>query len=156
VFGRDGSRLGVLTGGATGFLVRAGEPAVPLQISQQEIERDRAFLRQTFFAQQTGRRINLQRQNLLRQNRQLPPGPRPGSSPNRLNLLPPSNRSVGPTLLQPGTAPRRPQPDVPESPQSPDNTVPPVTPPVQPLPGLPSPAPNLPPVPAIPGLPGRL
>jgi hypothetical protein len=156
VFGRDGSRLGVLTEGATGFLVRAGAPAVPLQISQQEIEHDRAFLRQTFSAQQTGRRINLQRQNLLRQNRQQPPGPRPGSPPNRLNLLPPSNRSVGPTLLQPGPAPRRPPPDVPESPQSPDNTVPPVAPPVQPLPGLPSPAPNLPPVPAIPGLPGRL
>jgi hypothetical protein len=157
VFGRDGSQLGVLTGGATGFLVRAGAPAVPLQISQQEIERDRSFLRQTFSAQQTGRRINLQRQNLLRQNRQLPPSPRPGSPPNRLNLLPPTNRSVGPTLLQPGTAPRRSQPDLPEP--SPDNTVPPVTPPVQPLqppPGLPSPAPNLPPVPAIPGLPGRL
>jgi hypothetical protein len=36
VFGRDSSQLGVLTGGGTGFLVRAGAPAVPLQISQQE------------------------------------------------------------------------------------------------------------------------
>ncbi|HEX8827685.1 MAG TPA: FecR domain-containing protein [Xanthobacteraceae bacterium] len=44
VFGRDGSQLGVLTAGATGFLVRTGAPgapgssAVPLQISQQELE----------------------------------------------------------------------------------------------------------------------
>jgi hypothetical protein len=87
VFGRDGSQLGVLTAGGTGFLVRAGAPAVPLQISQQEMERDRSFLRQTFSTQQTGRRINLQRQNLLRQNRQLSPSPRPGSPPKSFELV---------------------------------------------------------------------
>jgi len=106
VFGRDGSQLGVLTGGATGFLVRIAAPgalqrfsAVPLQISPQELERDRGFVRQTFSVQQIGRRINLRRQNLLRQDRQLSPTPRL----RRLNLLPPPTRSVGPTLLQPGT-----------------------------------------------------
>jgi hypothetical protein len=159
VFGRDGSQLGVLTGGATGFLVRIAAPgalqrfsAVPLQISPQELERDRGFVRQTFSVQQIGRRINLRRQNLLRQDRQLSPTPRL----RRLNLLPPPTRSVGPTLLQPGTLPGRRQPDVPAPPQLPDNTLPPVTPLAQPLPGLPSPAPNLPSPPAVPRLPGRL
>jgi hypothetical protein len=164
VFGRDGLQLGILTAGATGFLVRTGAAgglqrysAVPLQISAQELERDRGFLRQTFSAQQIGRRLNLQRQNLLRQNRKLSPTPRPGLPKKRLNLLSPPNPSIGPTLLQPGTLPGRPQPDVPAPSELPGTPVPPpVAPPALPLPGLPSPAPIAPPLPGLPGLPGRL
>jgi FecR protein len=86
VFGRDGSQLGVLDRGATGFAIRLGAlgaarfAAVPLQISPQEAERDRAFVHLTVSTQLVGHRFNIQRRNfqrnqLLRQNlpgRQLP------------------------------------------------------------------------------------
>ena len=68
VFGRDGSRLGLLDRGATGFAVRAGGPgaaarfsAVPLRISAQEAERDRSVVRRAFSTQLVGRQINVQR-----------------------------------------------------------------------------------------------
>ena len=54
VFGRDGGSLGVLSRGATGFAIRPGLvggaqrfTAAPLQISPQQAERDRGFVRQT-------------------------------------------------------------------------------------------------------------
>lgn len=76
VFGRDGASLGVLSRGATGFAVRPGAAgrfsAVPLQISPQEAERDRSFVRQTFAARTVGRQINIQRRNLQPQRNQLP------------------------------------------------------------------------------------
>jgi len=79
VFGRDGSQLGVLNRGATGFAVRAGAPgapqrfaAVPLQISAQEAERDRSFTRQAFSTQLVGRQINIQRR-IQQRNQQLRP-----------------------------------------------------------------------------------
>jgi hypothetical protein len=81
VFGRDGSQLGVLNRGATGFAVRAAAPgapqrfsAVPLQISAQEAERDRSFTRQAFSTQLVGRQMNIQRRTLQQRNQQLRPG----------------------------------------------------------------------------------
>jgi hypothetical protein len=80
VFGRDGGQLGVLNRAATGFAVRAGAPgapqrfaAVPLQISPQEADRDRAFTRQAFSSQLVGRQINIQRRTLQQQRNQLRP-----------------------------------------------------------------------------------
>jgi FecR protein len=76
VFGRDGASLGVLTRGASGFAVRPGAAgrfaAVPLQISAQEAERDRSFVRATFATRTIGRQINTQRRNLQQQRNQLP------------------------------------------------------------------------------------
>jgi hypothetical protein len=73
VFGRNGASLGVLTRGATGFAVRPGAAgrfaAVPLQISPQEAERDRSFVRQTFATRNIGRQINIQRRNNPQQQR---------------------------------------------------------------------------------------
>lgn len=80
VFGRDGARLGLLDRGATGFAIRPGAlgaaqrfTAVPLQISAQEADRDRAFVRQAFTARLIGRQINIQRRNNVRQPNQLRP-----------------------------------------------------------------------------------
>jgi hypothetical protein len=89
VFGRDGASLGVLSRGATGFAVRPGAAgrfsAVPLQISPQEAERDRSFVRQTFAARTVGRQINIQRRNLQPQRNQLPRNqlPRQNQLPGR-------------------------------------------------------------------------
>ena len=104
VFGRDGSQLGVLNRAASGFAVRAGAPggprfsAVPLQISAQEADRDRAFTRQAFSSQLVGRQINIQRRTLQQQRNQLRPNQqrpnnlqRPNERPNNLqrpNQLP--------------------------------------------------------------------
>lgn len=76
LFGRDGSQLGVLTRGATGFAIRPGAPggrftAVPLQISAAEAARDRAFVSQAFAARAFGRQINIQRRSLQQRQRNL-------------------------------------------------------------------------------------
>jgi FecR protein len=97
VVGRDGSQLGVLSRGATGFAIRPGAPgapqrftAAPLQISADEMARDRSFVRQTFSTQLVGRQMNIQRRNLQRQNRRnqqrpnmqrRPGAPLPGGRP---------------------------------------------------------------------------
>jgi hypothetical protein len=106
VFGRDGSQLGILTRGASGFAIRAGAggqrfSAVPLQISAQEAERDRSFVRQAFSTRLIGRQINTQRRTLqqqhrnqLRPNQQRPNLQRPGQQ------LP--GREQRPGLQQPG------------------------------------------------------
>jgi hypothetical protein len=91
VFGRDGSRLGLLDRGATGFAVRAGAPgaaarftAVPLRISAQEAERDRSVVRRAFSTQLVGRQINVQRRNLQQRNQLRPNNlQRPGQFPGR-------------------------------------------------------------------------
>ena len=91
VFGRDGSRLGILDRGATGFAVRAGAPgaaarftAVPLRISAQEAERDRFVVRRAFSTQLVGRQINVQRRNLQQRNQLRPNNlQRPGQPPGR-------------------------------------------------------------------------
>jgi len=80
VFGRDGAQLGILSRPTTGFAIRPGAPgrfaAVPLQISAQEAERDRSFVRQAFSTQLAGRQINIQRRALQRQNLQRQNQPR--------------------------------------------------------------------------------
>jgi hypothetical protein len=92
VFGRDGGQLGVLNRAASGFAVRAGAPgapqrfsAVPLQISPQEADRDRAVTRQAFSSQLVGRQINIQRRTLQQQRNQLRPNnlQRPNQLPGR-------------------------------------------------------------------------
>jgi hypothetical protein len=97
VFGRDGASLGVLSRGATGFAVRPGAAgrfaAVPLQISPQEAERDRSFVRQTFATRTIGRQINIQRRNLQQQRNQ-----QPRNQPQRQNQLP--GREQRPGLQQ--------------------------------------------------------
>ncbi len=159
VFGRDGAQLGILSRGATGFAIRPGTggrfTAAPLQISREEAERDRTFVRQTFAARTVGRQINQQRPSFQRQRNQLRPNQpnpqRPGQPPGReqrpgLQQQRPELRTVPggqplpspaarPTLQQqPGTPPtRQPQPGAPPTLQQQ-----PGTPPTrQPQPGAP-------------------
>jgi hypothetical protein len=91
VFGRDGAQLGTLSRGATGFAIRPGAggrfTAAPLQISREQAERDRTFVRQTFAARTVGRQINQQRPTFQQQRNPLRPNQpnqqRPGQSPGR-------------------------------------------------------------------------
>jgi hypothetical protein len=134
VFGRDGAQLGILSRGATGFALRPGAAgrftAVPLQISRQEAERDRAFVRQTFATRAVGRQFNIQRRSLqqqqrnpLRPNLQRQPG-QPGQPGQRGQPLPRPGQPGGPPRPEirtaPGTPPlpatgARPTPPVPSS-----------------------------------------
>jgi len=124
VFGRDGTQLGILSRGATGFALRPGAAgrftAVPLQISRQEAERDRAFVRQTFATRAVGREFNTQRRSLQQQQRNQP-------RPNQPNL----QRQPG----QPGQPGQRgqplPRPGQPGGPPRPEQRTVPGT---QPLP----------------------
>jgi hypothetical protein len=125
VFGRDGAQLGILSRGATGFAVRPGAggrfTVAPLQISAQEAERDRSFVRQTFAARTAGRQIIQQRRTLQQQQRnQLRPNQpnpqRPGQVPGReqrpgLQQQRPELRTVpgGQPLPSPGTRPAQQQ-----------------------------------------------
>jgi hypothetical protein len=102
VFGRDGGQLGVLNRAATGFAVRAGAPgapqrfaAVPLQISPQEADRDRAFTRQAFSSQLVGRQINIQRRTLQQQRNQLRPNQQRPNNLERPNNLQQRNQLPG-------------------------------------------------------------
>ena len=78
VTGRDGTRLGSLTQGASGFTIRPGAggrfTAAPLMISPQQAQRDQGIVRQVHAAQAVGRQIVTQ-QRALRQ-----------ANPNRNNL----------------------------------------------------------------------
>jgi hypothetical protein len=125
VFGRDGAQLGILSRGATGFAIRPGAggrfTAAPLQISAQEAERDRTFVRQTFAVRTVGRQIIQQRRTLQQQQRnQLRPNQpnqqRPGQPPGReqrpgLQQQRPELRTVpgGQPLPSPGTRPTQQQ-----------------------------------------------
>jgi len=121
--GRDGTALGVLSRGATGFAIRGGAglrpTALALQISPQQVARDRVFVQQIHQAQTAGRNIVAQRrlrqpgtpgqQQRLQQQRpqQLRPGqpqqqPRPGQ-PNQ-NLQRQNLRGQPPAA--PGVPPR--------------------------------------------------
>jgi hypothetical protein len=100
-------QLGTLSRDATGFAVRPEPPgaaqrfsAVPLQISAQEAERDRALVRRTFATQLVGRQINIQRRNLQRFN-QLPPNPAPPPQLERQLVLRPPLSSAGPSAQVP-------------------------------------------------------
>jgi hypothetical protein len=112
VVGRDGTQLGTLSRGATGFAIRPGATgrfaAVPLQISAEEAARDRAFVQQTFAAQRLGRAINIQRRNLQRRNLQRQPGQPPGRErPPALQRRPGQPLPAGPGAPKP--APRKKQ-----------------------------------------------
>ena len=143
VFGRDGAQLGILSRGATGFAVRPGAggrfTAAPLQISREQAERDRTFVRQTFAARTVGRQINQQRPTFQQQRNPLRPSQpnpqRPGQLPGReqrpgLQQQRPELRTVpgGQPLpspgqrsplqqQQPGARPTQQQPGAPTTPQ---------------------------------------
>jgi hypothetical protein len=132
VFGRDGTQLGILSRGATGFAIRPGAggrfSAAPLQISREEAERDRTFVRQTFAARAVGRQINQQRPTFQQQrNPQRPNQPnqqRPGLPQQRpeLRTVPggqplPSPGQRQPLQQQPGARPTQQQPGTPATPQ---------------------------------------
>jgi len=142
VFGRDGAQLGILSRGATGFAIRPGAggrfTAAPLQISAQEAERDRTFVRQTFAVRTVGRQIIQQRRTLQQQQRnQLRPNqpnqPRPGQLPGReqrpgLQQQRPELRTVpgGQPLPSPGTRPTlQQQPGAPPTLQRQPGAIPP-------------------------------
>jgi hypothetical protein len=174
VFGRDGAQLGILSRGATGFAVRPGAggrfTAAPLQISREEAERDRTFVRQTFAARTVGRQINQQRPTFQQQRNQLRPNQpnqqRPGQLPGReqrpglqqqrpeLRTVPggqplPSTGQRPPLQQQPGARPAQQQPGAPATPQQQQ----PVARPTQQQPGAAPPGgrPNAPTLPQQPG-----
>ena len=75
VNGRDGTRLGLLSQGATGFAIRPGAAgarfaAVPLQISPQQIARDQGIVRQVHAAQAVGRQIVTRQRTIRQQTKQ--------------------------------------------------------------------------------------
>jgi FecR protein len=173
VFGRDGAQLGILSRGATGFAIRPGAggrfTAAPLQISRQDAERDRTFVRQTFAARTVGRQINQQRPTFQQQRNPLRPNQlnpqRPGQAPGReqrpgLQQQRPELRTVpgGQPLpstgqrppAQPGARPTQQQPGAPATPQQPGTR-----PNLQQQPGAAPPGgrPNAPTLPQPPGPP---
>jgi hypothetical protein len=177
VFGRDGAQLGILSRGATGFAVRPGAggrfTAAPLQISREEAERDRTFVRQTFAARTVGRQINQQRPTFQQQRNQLRPNQpnpqRPGQLPGReqrpglqqqrpeLRTVPggqplPSTGQRPPAQQLPGARPTQQQPGSPATPQQPGTR-----PSLQQQPGAapPSGRPNAPTLPQPPGAPPK-
>jgi len=135
VNGRDGSRLGFLTQGASGFTIRPGPggrfAALPLTISPQQALRDQGIVRQVYAAQSVGRQI-VSRQRALRQanparnnprnNPARQPGPqrqnglrqRPGSPPPGSPNRPGQPQQLQPQPQQPPGVQR--QPNVPGAP----------------------------------------
>ena len=110
VNGRDGSRLGSLTQGSSGFTIRPGAmgrfAAVPLVITPQQALRDQGIVRQVHAAQSVGRQIVTQRRIQRQQN--------PNQNPARANPL----RQPGPQRQN--SLPQRPgQPQRPGAPQQP-------------------------------------
>jgi hypothetical protein len=111
VNGRDGSRLGALTQGASGFAIRPGAggrfSAAPLMISPQQALRDQGIVRQVHAAQAVGRQIVTQ-QRALRQ-----------ANPNRNNLR--NNPARQPGLQRQNGLPQRPgSPQQPGQPNRPE------------------------------------
>ena len=106
VNGRDGSRLGFLTRGASGFTIRPGAggrfTAAPIFISPQQALRDQGIVRQVHAAQSVGRQIVTQKRIERLQNpRRNNPGARqPG--PQRPNGLPQRPGSPQPGQQRPG------------------------------------------------------
>ena len=110
VNGRDGSRLGFLTQGASGFTIRPGAggrfAAVPLAISPQQALRDQGIVRQVHAAQSVGRQI-VSQQRALRQ-----------ANPNRNNLR--NNPARQPGLQRQNGLPQRPGAQPPGQPNRPE------------------------------------
>ncbi|MGA7997507.1 MAG: FecR domain-containing protein, partial [Bradyrhizobium sp.] len=114
VNGRDGSRLGFLTQGSSGFTIRPGAmgrfAAVPLVISPQQALRDQGIVRQVHAAQSVGRQIVTQRRIQRQQN--------PNRNPSRVN--PGANPARPPGLQKQNGLPQRPgAPQQPGSPREP-------------------------------------
>jgi hypothetical protein len=135
VNGRDGSRLGSLTQGASGFTVRPGAggrfTAAPLLISPQQALRDQGIVRQVHAAQSAGRQIVTQKriERLQNPGRNNPGARQPG--PQRPNGLPQRPGSPQPNLQRPELQRQGVQPNTPGL-QRPAGQV---------RPGLPRPAP---------------
>ena len=123
VNGRDGTRLGFLTQGGSGFTVQRGPggrfAAAPLFISPQQALRDQGIVRQVHAAQSVGRQIvsqqrALRQANPARNNPGANPARQPG--PQRQNGLPQRPGSQQPGLqnrpVQPGLPNRAGQPPV--------------------------------------------
>ncbi len=106
VNGRDGSRLGFLTRGASGFTIRAGAggrfTAAPIFISPQQALRDQGIVRQVHAAQSVGRQIVTQKRIERQQNpgRNNPGARQPG--PQRPNGLPQRPGAPQPGQQRPG------------------------------------------------------
>jgi hypothetical protein len=131
---RQGTRLGALTAGASGFSIRPGGAgarfaAIPLTISPQQQARDQGFVRQVHATQTVGRQIVTQQRAFRRAN----PGlnnrnnpARPGQQQNRpgqpgQQQVPGQNRPGQPQ--QPGTNNRQGQQRTPPgAPQRPGQT----------------------------------
>jgi hypothetical protein len=115
VNGRDGSRLGALTQGASGFTVRPGADgrftAAPLVISPQQGLRDQGIVRQVHAAQSVGRQIVTQKRIERLQN---PGRNNPGArQPQRPNGLPQRPGSPQPNLQRPELQRQGVQPNAP-------------------------------------------
>jgi hypothetical protein len=145
VNGRDGSRLGFLTQGSSGFTIRPGAmgrfAAVPLVISPQQALRDQGIVRQVHAAQSVGRGIVTQRRIQRQQN--------PNRNPSRVN--PGANPQRQPGLQKQNGLPQRPgtppQPGSPRVPALPNRAGQPQL--------QPQPAPNAPGLRQQPGLQNR-
>jgi FecR protein len=96
VNGRDGTRLGLLSQGASGFTIRPGVgagarfAAVPLAISPRQVARDQGIVRQVHAAQAVGRQVVTQRRIEIRNNPALrnnparqPAAPKPNGLPGQ-------------------------------------------------------------------------
>jgi hypothetical protein len=112
VNGRDGSRLGSLTQGASGFTVRPGAggrfTAAPLVISPQQALRDQGIVRQVHAAQSVGRQIVTQKriERLQNPGRNNPGARQPGLQ--RPNGLPQRPELQRPELQRQGVQPNAP------------------------------------------------
>jgi hypothetical protein len=120
VNGRDGSRLGFLTQGGSGFTVQRGPggrfAAAPLFISPQQALRDQGIVRQVHAAQSVGRQIVSQQRALRQAN---PARNNPGTNPARQPGLPQRQNGLPqrPGSPQPGLPSRPGQPAQPGQPQ---------------------------------------
>jgi hypothetical protein len=126
VNGRDGTRLGFLTQGGSGFTVQRGPggrfAAAPLFISPQQALRDQGIVRQVHAAQSVGRQIVSQQRALRQAN---PGRNNPSRQPGlqRQNGLPQRPGSPQPGLPnrpgQPPAQPGQPQPGLQHQPNAP-------------------------------------
>jgi hypothetical protein len=113
VTGRDGTRLGSLTQGASGFTIRPGAggrfTAAPLMITPQQALRDQGIVRQVHAAQAVGRQIVTERRIQRQQNN--PQRNNPATTPARPGLQRQNNLPQRPgSPPQPGQLNRQGQP----------------------------------------------
>jgi hypothetical protein len=124
---RQGTRLGALTSGASGFSIRLGGSgmrfaAVPLTISPQQQVRDQGFVRQVHATQTAGRRIVTEQRAFRRANPGLNNRNNPARQPGQPQQpggrqQPGQNRPGQPGQPQPGQN----RPGQPQQPATPGN-----------------------------------